>query len=153
MAPRSVDLPRVRSALEKLDATLATGARPCPERTAAWLQNDLPEGPMADTTDPISPTSLRVPRSFLDRADALVGKLGDDPTVKALAGARGVTRAVVLRLAVERGLMVLEAGAPPKMLRSPTGAMTAEGIRAELDALQRHIDGMRAQLPAQDGPA
>lgn len=52
-------------------------------------------------------TQLRVPADVLDRADALIEPLARDPMLR--AAGRGVSRAMVLRLAVLRGLDALEA--------------------------------------------
>lgn len=54
-------------------------------------------------------TSLRLPQDLLDRADLLVGRLGD--TTEALAAGGRWGRAAVLRLALARGLAELEADA------------------------------------------
>jgi len=51
--------------------------------------------------------NLRLPSSALARAEALVDDLAADSMLR--ASARGVTRSVVLRLAVLRGLDSLEA--------------------------------------------
>jgi hypothetical protein len=51
------------------------------------------------------PTSVRLPREFLTRLDALVPKLEKVPTVAALGP---LTRSKVLRLALARGIEVLE---------------------------------------------
>ena len=50
--------------------------------------------------------ALRVPESILERADALIHHLGSDPTIAALG--REVTRSDVLRMAIQRGLAVIE---------------------------------------------
>jgi hypothetical protein len=48
---------------------------------------------------------LRLPQSVADRADALIARLAQHPE---LAAAGRVTRATVLRLAMMRGLALLE---------------------------------------------
>jgi hypothetical protein len=48
--------------------------------------------------------SIRLPQELLDRAERLCARLQGDPVLQVL----GVTRAAVLRLAVVRGLEVLE---------------------------------------------
>ena len=50
--------------------------------------------------------NVRLPRAMVERADALVPLAGDAPELAMLPG---VTRSDVLRLAVLRGLAVLEA--------------------------------------------
>lgn len=54
-------------------------------------------------------TSLRLSQDILDRADRLVPKLQHSAELR--AGAGDVTRSVVLRLALLRGLDELEKGA------------------------------------------
>lgn len=54
--------------------------------------------------------SLRIPVDALSRADRLAERLAADPRVAALAGKP--SRAAVLRLAIVRGLEVLEAEHP-----------------------------------------
>ena len=55
--------------------------------------------------------ATRVPQDFLDRADELAKRLANDSSLQALIGGRP-TRANVLRLAIMRGLEVLEAEHP-----------------------------------------
>ena len=57
---------------------------------------------MSDTTI----LTLRLPKSFVDRADALIDRLAEDEEALLLGR---VSRSIVLRLAVLRGLEVLEA--------------------------------------------
>jgi len=52
-------------------------------------------------------TQLRLPSDALARAEALIPALAKDPMLR--AAGRGVSRSVVLRLAVLRGLDSLEA--------------------------------------------
>ena len=54
-----------------------------------------------------NPVTLRLPQPYLDRAQDLVHFLAEDPEIMATAG-RSVSRSTVLRLAVVRGLEVLE---------------------------------------------
>lgn len=142
MSTRPVDLDRVRSALARLDVLVESGTLDL-DRTAAWLSGDLPEGStMTSTSRDDVPTSLRVPRSLLDRAEALRAPLSSDPTVAAMAGPRGVSRSIVLRLAVERGIAALEADA------RPDGPVP---LREELEALHGQIGRLLASLDLPDG--
>lgn len=75
---------------------------------------------MADTII----TTLRLPKSLVDRADALIDRLADDE--EALLVGR-VSRSIVLRLAVLRGLEQLEAQADQRS--APSGKRTAKGRR------------------------
>ena len=52
------------------------------------------------------PTSVRLPRDFVKRLDALVPRLEKVPTLAALGP---LTRSKALRLALARGIEVLEA--------------------------------------------
>lgn len=54
-------------------------------------------------------TSLRLPQDVLERADRLIPKLQNSPELR--AGAGEVTRSVILRLALLRGLDELERSA------------------------------------------
>lgn len=56
------------------------------------------------TTGSTTQLSLRLPTGLVDRADALVAPLGSSPP----PGVTRVTRTLVLRLALERGLASLE---------------------------------------------
>ena len=69
---RPVDLARVRAALARADALVASGALD-PDRTARWWTGELPEGPEMATDD--VPTSVRIPADLLRRAEALAPKL------------------------------------------------------------------------------
>lgn len=134
-----VDLPRVRAALARLDALVASGALDL-DRTARWLAGDLKEGPTMAIDD--VPTSVRIPRALLDRAEALAPKLAGNADVRAMAGPRGVSRSTVLRLAVERGISALEDGPTPDPLPRDVDGLRARltGLRAELDALLVELD-------------
>ena len=62
--------------------------------------------------------SIRLPQSFIDRAQALVDRLRQNPDNVVM----GVTRTTVLRLALSRGLDALEAeilGAPADRKSEP----------------------------------
>lgn len=85
------------------------------------------------------PTSVRIPRALLERAEALAPKLARNADVRAMAGPRGVSRSTVLRLAVERGISALEDG--PKV--------TPATIQ---DSLKVQNTGWRGHLPLCRGP-
>ena len=103
---RVIDLDRerrIRRHLAKLRGLL--DADPGLEaRTRAMLAGDVPcpdlEGPMAHD----AVVNLRLPRALLDRAEALVPALEADVKLQASR----VTRAVVIRLALAKGLEALE---------------------------------------------
>lgn len=59
-------------------------------------------------TPPEQPTSLRLPVDVLARATRLAERLATDPATVALTGGEGPSRAAILRLAIVRGLEVLE---------------------------------------------
>lgn len=61
-----------------------------------------------------TPTSIRIPDAFLDRAEALIPKLNKLPDFAAIGP---VTRHKVLRLAVARGLEALESEMAQKRAR------------------------------------
>ena len=90
-------LAELSSALE--DPTIAA-------RTAAYLAGDLPgmETPMTRNDVQIV---LRLPQTIRDRADALIPALEARPDIAALGK---VTRSKVIRLALVRGLEILEQG-------------------------------------------
>ncbi len=140
---RPVDLARVRAALARADALVASGALD-PDRTARWWTGELPEGPEMATDD--VPTSVRIPADLLRRAEALAPKLARSADVRAMAGPRGVSRSVVLRLAVERGICILEDGPLPDPLPRDVEGLRARlsGLRAELDALLVELDETEA---------
>jgi hypothetical protein len=107
----TVDLERVRAAEARLERLLAEKPH-LRERTAAMLASELPcpdlEKPMPPPTQ--TPLNLRVPPALLARAEALVPVAGAAPELGTLPS---VTRADVLRLALLRGLAVLEAELAP----------------------------------------
>ena len=121
---------RVRANLAELRDLLTTDAN-LAERTGAMLDGALPcpdleVSPMADVS-----LTIRVPSSYPDRADKVLAEfarldLGPDP-FGLLASVR-VSRSLVLRLALDRGLAALEAelatGAPatPEPAEQPTPA-------------------------------
>ena len=121
---------RVRATVAELRALLDTDPT-LAERTGAMLDGALPcpdleVSPMAD--DRVSLT-IRVPDSYLDRADALLDKLdklyrGPDPL--GLWDSVRMSRSLVLRVALDRGLADLErevegqpAAAPEKPPSAP----------------------------------
>ncbi len=99
---------RIRAALDELRALL--DADPAlAERTRAMLAGELPCPDLEEkeTMPNDAAINLRVPKDVLSRADALMPALAQDPMLQ--AAGRGVSRSVVLRLAVLRGLDSLEA--------------------------------------------
>jgi hypothetical protein len=79
------------------------------------------------------PTSMRLPRHLLARADALAPLLEGHPAFASRVSSR-VSRSAVLRAALERGLDALEA-APGK------GLSGRSEVRAALDVITRWIGG------------
>lgn len=64
----------------------------------------------APESEPTPSTNVRLSRDLLDRADALAPLIAaHDPRLSAVAGADGLSRGAVLRLAIVEGLDVLEA--------------------------------------------
>jgi len=59
--------------------------------------------------------SLRLSADLVERADATIDRLAQDPSMYALAGS--VTRSTVIRLALARGLDVLDQELPGKPRR------------------------------------
>lgn len=99
---------RIRGTLDELRALL-TDNPDLAVRTDAMLAGELccPEllGVNMAATDR-HPTSLRLHPDMLERADLLRSLMEEDPEYKAIG--RGVSRALVLRVAVLRGLEALE---------------------------------------------
>lgn len=60
--------------------------------------------------------ALRLPADLVERADALVNRVADDPQ---LAGLGRVTRSSVLRLALAKGLDVLDQETKPRRPKKP----------------------------------
>jgi hypothetical protein len=103
---KPIDLTRVRAAEERIAARLCQQPE-LAARTAQFLA-DNPSVARMETlmVDPFEkPTQLRLPRDLLERAEALVPVLADDPEVRALGR---LTKTAVLRLAVLHGLEALE---------------------------------------------
>jgi hypothetical protein len=116
---------RLRGLLGEWGALLAAGAVEA-GRTEALLAGTLEAAAPMDET----PTTLRLPRDLLDRAE----RLAEDGLG---TGAR-VSRSLVLRRAVELGLDALDSAAGDL---SPTAA--AE-VRAELADLRRRVEDLEA---------
>ena len=93
---RPVDLPRVRAALARLDrvALEHPDTRPMPESNLEDLEGFMPED-----------TMIRIPVQLAERADGLIPLL--DKRRDLLAWGR-LSRAAVVRIALERGLVALE---------------------------------------------
>ena len=97
MSKHSIRVERARACANhleyvvKIDYNLAT--QPDPARMDISMSDEVP-------------TSVRLPREFVKRLDALVPRLEQVPTFAALGP---LTRSKVLRLALARGIEVLEA--------------------------------------------
>ena len=105
---KPVDLARVRAAEERLAELVAANPQ-LAARTAAMLAGDLAcpdldqeDRPKMTTT---KTTTLRLPPDLVTRADALVPQAG---RAAELGTMTRITRSDVLRLALLRGLAVLE---------------------------------------------
>ena len=108
---------RIRAKLAELRALLDAGAVD-PERTRAFLAGELGAAPMASDDADVA-TSIRLPRELLARADAIAERRA------ARLGERA-SRSAVLRLALERGIGVLEREAEALDALSSKAAMLAE---------------------------
>jgi hypothetical protein len=108
---KAVDLQAVSDALATIRRTLREHPE-VRERTAALFAGDPTTGdldalqPQEESMASYAPLTVRVPQALVDRIDALVPLLGDEPE---LATAANVTRSDALRLCVLRGLEALEA--------------------------------------------
>lgn len=113
--PKAVDLQAVGNALATIRRTLAEHPE-VRERTAALFAGDPTESDLEalstqeESMATQAPLTVRVPQALVDRIDALVPLLGDEPE---LATKANVTRADALRLCVLRGLEALEAEHKP----------------------------------------
>ena len=94
-----VNVRRVSDLLESLSGVLARHPEVI-ERTARYFAGELEEGAMVKEQ-----TTIMLDAEMLERADALVDTVARIPTV-AIGGR--VTRSTVIRLALLRGLDVLE---------------------------------------------
>ena len=137
---------RIRAALSELGELVSSGAVD-PERTRAYVAGTLPGAPAVTDAPEEVPTSLRLPRALVARLDALAARMAADPTLGALASDLGgrVSRSAVLRLALTRGIAVLEAEARPAPVAGP---VSPAELLAELDALR----GKVAALVAHEEP-
>lgn len=109
---RPVDLPRVRAALDRLDALMRDNPT-LAERTARWATGELPGPTLEDTLNddtlndgPPYGTQVRLPGDLLARAEAL--RAAVRATLPELLAAGAVSRSTVIRLALIRGLDALE---------------------------------------------
>lgn len=119
--PPPVDLGRerrTRGLVAELRALLDAGEVDT-GRTSAMLSGDLETARMEDT-----PTTIRAPRALLDRAEALAAALPSQPS-----------RSAVLRLALARGIAVLEAEALVAPLAPDLAADVAD-LRRRVAALE-----------------
>ena len=104
--PEDIREHRRRRNLEELRSLL--GADPeLQARYDAATQGLIP-APEALVMAKDTPISLRIPEAMLDRAEALVPLLADDPELAMVLGGK-VTRSTVLRVALLRGIKALEA--------------------------------------------
>lgn len=87
-----------------------------------------------------SQTSLRIDADAIARADALIPRIRDS-VIRAVAGPNGLSRAAVLRLAVERGLTALEREGAPLVEGMETIASLNEG---ETPEERGYVDGYNA---------
>lgn len=93
---RRVDFPRVRAALARLDrvAELHPDTRPMPETDLEDLEGYMPQDIM-----------IRIPGALAQRADALIPALEER---RELVAWGRLSRAAIVRIALERGLAALE---------------------------------------------
>ena len=116
---------RIRAKLGELRALLDGGAVD-PERTRAMLAGEL-EAPGMNDTDPDVATSIRIPRALLDLADTLAERRAERLGERA-------SRSAVLRLALERGIAVIE-----RETAALDSVNTKAAIMVELAALNERI--------------
>lgn len=116
---KKIDLDRVRRAEERIEAILRDHPE-IAERTAHFLSSGPSQKEMEDLTMARPnvessmgkrPLQLRLPEDILKRLDALTALLQKDPNFRAMGT---VTRSTALRLALIRGLEVLEQERGPK---------------------------------------
>jgi hypothetical protein len=102
-----------------------------------------------------TPTQLRLTHDLLERADALIAIMADDPEVRALGMP---TRTAVLRLAIARGLQALE-----RQYQAPADVAAPRPTTARYDAtpparegsfsyVYGRRDGSGRSAPAPKGP-
>lgn len=108
-------------AVEALLDALAERLRADPalaERTMAMLSGELACSELEDSTvrDEI-PTSVRLPADLVKRLDALIPRLARVPMLAALGS---VTRSKLIRLALTRGVGLLESEHPIQTERNST---------------------------------
>jgi hypothetical protein len=130
--PAPVDLGaerRARALVAQLRAVLDAGEVDT-TRTAEMLSGDLETARM----DLESPTTLRLPRALLDRAEAVAAALPAHPS-----------RSAVLRRAVEMGIAALEAEATAAAL-PPDLASDVAALRRRVERLEGHAEGEDARL-------
>jgi predicted DNA-binding protein len=125
---------RIRGKIAALGALLASG-KIDPERTRAFFAGELGAATMASDDADVA-TSIRLPRELLARADALAERRA------ARLGERA-SRSAVLRLALERGIGVLEREAEALDVASAKAAILAElaDLRERVAALREAGDG------------
>lgn len=112
MSRKKPDLDRIREAEEGIEAILREHPE-IRERTAKFLagepskeeMEDLLMRPKIESPMGKRPLQLRLPDDIMKRIDALTDILAKDPNFKAMGT---MTRSTALRLAILRGLDVLE---------------------------------------------
>ena len=104
MSKGPVDLGRVRRGLQKIERTLREHPEVA-ERTGRMLAGELACHDLEDEMS-MDLVPIRLPAGVVARADALIEPMAADPKLAALGT---VTKAVVLRVALVRGLEALEA--------------------------------------------
>jgi hypothetical protein len=107
MADEPVDLDRERRIRDRLRelSSLLTDDPALAARTLDALEGRIPAPDLEDSMNDAH-LNVRLPRDVVDRLDALVPLVANDPRWRAFGR---VTRSTVLRLAVDRGLGPLEA--------------------------------------------
>ncbi len=105
---KKIDRARAKAAEERI-ATILREHPEVAERTARMLAHEPStaalEGEMSEPETLEMPTVIKLPKSLLARADALKAKVAGNPEFQAIGR---ITRNAILRLAMVRGLEVLE---------------------------------------------
>ena len=105
---RRVDFDSVRRALTDLDEAAADLSPGSAERTARWLAGDPSLHELEDAMSDTQSVTFRCPTADVERADALAEQLAERPEFRAVAHGGRISRSLVLRYALTRGLDVLE---------------------------------------------
>lgn len=141
---RLVDLPRVRAALDVLDRVaerrpdLVSRDPPTVDDLAAWDAFLSADEPSSTLETLLSTSTARFPVWLLERADPLISPLQDNPPPELRLNEGNISRGTVLRLALFRGLQVLEAQhLPPEMAWSSGADLADVGV-----AVDRELPGV-----------